>query len=250
MWRAALRPAYHRLYRLGVRTACVAADLARPRDLPPAMLRYRVSESLSIPMFRNVGLKCAMVIEESVSLGDGTRVLDFGCGCGRTLRWMIERHPAVDFTGVDCDAEAIDWCRAAFPRAAFHATQADPPLPFTDHSFDAVYCISVFTHLDEAAQDRWLRELARVLKPGGRLLLTIHGAGAAQALGAAKITELQERGFFHTRSRKLDGIMPAWYQTSWHTAEYMMSRMAESFEAGKLRRVEDGTQDVLSATRR
>jgi len=110
-----------------VRTACTIADVARPRDLPPAMLRFRVSESLSIPLFRNVGLKCAMLIEESVALDAGARVLDFGCGCGRTMRWMLDRHPAVDFTGVDRDFEAIDWCRTAFPRGEFHATQPAPP---------------------------------------------------------------------------------------------------------------------------
>jgi len=231
-----------------VRTACTIADVARPRDLPPAMLRFRVSESLSIPLFRNVGLKCAMLIEESVALDAGARVLDFGCGCGRTMRWMLDRHPAVDFTGVDCDLEAIDWCRTAFPRGEFHATQPAPPLRFGDHTFDAVYCISVFTHLDEASQDRWLGELARVLRPGGRLVLTIHGAVAAKALDTSRSVALHERGFFHARSRKLEGIMPDWYQTSWHTPEYMASRMARHFVDINVCLVADGTQDVIAAT--
>lgn len=91
-------------------------------------------------------------------------------------------------------------------------------------------------------------ESLRVLRPGGRLVLTIHGAVAAKALDTSRSVALHERGFFHARSRKLEGIMPDWYQTSWHTPEYMASRMARHFVDINVCLVADGTQDVIAAT--
>jgi ubiquinone/menaquinone biosynthesis C-methylase UbiE len=50
-----------------------------------------------------------------------------------------------------------------------------PKLPFSDKSVDLLYGISVMTHLTEYNQHRWLREIRRVIKPGGCVILTSNG---------------------------------------------------------------------------
>ena len=57
----------------------------------------------------------------------------------------------------------------------FRTNEKLPPLDFPENFFDIIYCISVFTHLDEKEQIKWLEELKRILKPKGFLLLSLHG---------------------------------------------------------------------------
>jgi ubiquinone/menaquinone biosynthesis C-methylase UbiE len=52
------------------------------------------------------------------------------------------------------------------PVRALRANGQNPPLPFPDDHFDLVFSSSVFTHIDEHAQDLWLAELRRVTQPG------------------------------------------------------------------------------------
>ncbi len=87
----------------------------------------------------------------------------------------IGRELSAEIHGCDLDAGAIAWCRANLGFARFEVNAAQPPLPYDDGSFDLVCGLSVFTHLPEPAGLRWMAELARVLRPGGRLVLSTHG---------------------------------------------------------------------------
>jgi SAM-dependent methyltransferase len=257
--RALLRPLYHRAFRAHLRTRCWLADRFGHDDqtkgipLPPALLRYRVSECLSSTDFLRVGKGCAWHIEQQVreanaSLAGMSRVLDFGCGCGRTLRWMLERFPEAEFHGADVDAEAIEWCKRNLPGAAYVCSEPEPPLPFAQCYFDLVYCVSVFTHLDERMQDMWLTELRRVLKDSGVLILTVHGAAAARRLHDDETAmRLNDKGFAHQRSRKLSGIVPEWYNTSWHSRGYIEERLGRLFGEVRYVVVPDGSQDLVVA---
>ncbi len=101
-------------------------------------------------------------------------VLDFGCGCGRVTRhWKDLDGPSL--FGSDYSAPAIEWCDTNLPFAEFSVNDAAPPLEYSDGAFDFVYAISVFTHLVEDLQLAWMPELKRILRPGGLLLVTLHG---------------------------------------------------------------------------
>jgi ubiquinone/menaquinone biosynthesis C-methylase UbiE len=102
-------------------------------------------------------------------------ILDFGCGCGRVLRhWKPPTGSKL--YGTDCNPELTAWCRRKLDRLAeFQTNKPAPPLKYEAEKFDLIYAVSVFTHLPEDLQYAWLDELARVLKPGGLLLLTFHG---------------------------------------------------------------------------
>lgn len=106
-------------------------------------------------------------------------VAEWGCGLGRLLRAMPGHFR---MTGFDYNPSAIGWCSDNIPGASFALNGLMPPLPAGDEAFDALYCISVFTHLSEAAHRAWAGELARVLKPGGVLLASFHGPEQAGGL--------------------------------------------------------------------
>ena len=110
-----------------------------------------------------------------------TTILDFGCGCGRVIRNWARLD--VDAAGSDLSGSAIVWCRENLSFARFETNGLSPPLAFGDASFDLAYALSVFTHLPEAIQHDWMDELRRVVRPGGFVLLTMHGERYLERLG-------------------------------------------------------------------
>ena len=149
--------------------------------IPPARLRLRVGTTYlrdfigaSQPTLDEFEVACR---GQGSSLRDARSLLDFGCGCGRLLLAMrrSQLFSECRLVGCDVDAEAIDWLRGAYPDLELAVNSFLPPLPFEDEEFDVVVSYSVFTHLDEQAQFAWLRELRRVLSPGGIALLTVQG---------------------------------------------------------------------------
>jgi SAM-dependent methyltransferase len=123
--------------------------------------------------------------------------LDFGCGCGRMARILVDAAGVARLSGVDVDAAQIRWARRRL-RGEFAVMRPTPPLDFDAASFDVVYAVSIFTHLDEGEQDRWLDELFRVLRPGGLLIATTHGpdlAVSCPGLTPADFEGLAAKGF-------------------------------------------------------
>jgi SAM-dependent methyltransferase len=105
----------------------------------------------------------------------GKRVLDFGCGAGRTLRHFLdEARAGTELWGSDIDASSIDWLAANLcPPLHAVRNEARPPLRI-DGGFDLIWSLSVFTHLTDQSLP-WLAELHRLLAPGGLLVATYMG---------------------------------------------------------------------------
>lgn len=100
-------------------------------------------------------------------------ILDFGGSTGRVIRHWIGRH-ADDLYLCDMQGPFMRWAQAyLWPHVKPHQNSAHPVLPFPDNSFGMIYALSVFTHIDDHELG-WLCELRRVLKPGGKLLVTVH----------------------------------------------------------------------------
>jgi SAM-dependent methyltransferase len=115
-----------------------------------------------------------------VSLDDGADTLEFGCGAGRYLRHLSQHSGSV--VGVDYNPYLLAWAEANLSFARFAVCGPRPPLPEPDDQFDVVYAADVFSHLDESAQVPWFDELARVVRPGGLMAITLHGASRTENL--------------------------------------------------------------------
>lgn len=117
-------------------------------------------------------------------------VFDFGCGCGRLARQLIQQRPRPrSYLGVDLHRPLVEWAQDNLaPRAegfAFthHDVRYDPWNPGEDKpdvaafpaaagSHSLVIAFSVFTHLVEAHAEHYMREVARILQPGGAFYST------------------------------------------------------------------------------
>lgn len=107
------------------------------------------------------------------------RVLDAGCGTGRFLRWLAESGSVERACGIDPSADALELARRRLPGAELPpATLAG--IPFESRAFDLVAVNDVLQHVPEAEMGRSVGELARVLAPGGLLLVRTNGARRAR----------------------------------------------------------------------
>jgi cyclopropane fatty-acyl-phospholipid synthase-like methyltransferase len=108
--------------------------------------------------------------------GDAGRLLDLGCGAGATARAVARRAPRTSVTGVTLvpwqreQAEAL--ARAHGLQDRVRIVEADfRALPWPDGSFDAAYAIESACHSPAADKHEFLAEAARIVKPGGRLVV-------------------------------------------------------------------------------
>ena len=118
------------------------------------------------------GVVSAETIARLTQMTTQDRVLEIGCGAGR-----VGRHIAAscrEWVGADVSANMLEYARASLvadgvQNVAFEQLQGSDLRAFPDASFDVVYCTAVFMHLDEWDRFRYVCEMFRVLKPGGRV---------------------------------------------------------------------------------
>jgi ubiquinone/menaquinone biosynthesis C-methylase UbiE len=165
------------------------ADLGR-RDrgtlMPPRRLSF-----VGRGDFERTGREYLSHFIELGGLRPGDRVLDMGCGIGRMaipLMDYLDEHGS--YAGFDVGRAMIRWCRREitarrsdfeFSWAPVYNQKYNPfgtisaaefRFPYDDGCFDFIFATSLFTHLVRAETEHYLRETARVLRPGGTCLLT------------------------------------------------------------------------------
>lgn len=104
-------------------------------------------------------------------LGPATAVLDVGCGAANSYAPRVAAR-AGSYVGVDVSSKAVDLARTAGLDARVVDDAAS--LPFANDSFDVAICIEVFEHL--FAPERTASEISRVLRPGGKLVVSAPNA--------------------------------------------------------------------------
>jgi SAM-dependent methyltransferase len=171
----------------------------RVRYAVPDLLDRGAADSLTPPRglafvgggdFTRTGEEFLGYFTELGGLRPDHDVLDVGCGIGRMAVPLLSYLDSGTYAGFDVGEEMIKWCqkRITARRADFRFTWApvynrkynpfgtvsatEFRFPYADDSFDFVFATSLFTHLVLPDAAHYLREIERVLRPGGRSLLT------------------------------------------------------------------------------
>lgn len=207
---------------------------------------WRVAGTPDAAHFKRSGQQSVADLEHALaavgsSLSSHHARLDFGCGCGRVLRWLADPSPDVLLYGCDVDAESIAWVDEHLPHVRATVNDGLPPLPYDADSFDLVFNHSVFTHIPEDYQDAWLAELSRIVRPEGIVVLTVSGdhpfsefrESVVQAGGDPKPWErlYREQGFVYVEDDGwVGGPFPDYYHTTFHAPWYVFEHWSRFLE--------------------
>lgn len=193
-----------------------------------------------------IGKEFFRYFTEIAGLKPHERVLDIGCGTGRMARPLTSYLTSGSYDGLDIVANSINWCQKTytprFPNFHFHfrdiynkaynangtCQASEYGFQFDDKYFDLVFLTSVFTHMLPPDMENYLHEVARVLKPGGRCLITYF------LLNAGSL-ELIERGASTIDFKdKLQGCRISSIEVPETAVAYSENRIRELYEVLKM----------------
>jgi SAM-dependent methyltransferase len=219
--------------------------------VPPSDLRYLVIGTTDVETFLSTGRDHAAEIRATLAgsgfeVADAQRLLDFGVGCGR-----IARHWAgagIEVHGSDYNPRLVAWCEGNLPFVHAAVNGLAPPLRYEPETFDVIYAVSVLTHLPQDLQLAWMREWRRVLRPGGRLLVTIHGDATLDNMLPDERARYEAGELVVRHDRSAGSNLCVTY----HPWAWVTSRLAEGFDVlsteGDAPRL--GNQDAVVLTPR
>ncbi len=181
-------------------------------------------------------------------LEPGQTGLDFGCSSGRVVRVLAAAYPDLEWHGCDPIPDAIEWAREHLEGISFELSPEYPPLPYDEGKFDFVFAISIWSHFAEGAALDWLREMRRVIKPGGRLVITTHGeqtvahthregVRSTEQLEEVRAT-LYERGIWYAAEfgeAGDHGVANQDWGTAFLTAEWLLTKLTPEWRVSFFR---------------
>jgi SAM-dependent methyltransferase len=198
--------------------------------VPPLRLAYDAYGHVGLADYHASGVRHATylagLIQAHAAPGPKT-VLEWGCGPARIIRHLPALlGPDTALIGTDYNPETIAWCRSAIPSIRFETNALEPPLPLQRASVDVVYALSVFTHLSEAMHLAWRDELLRVLRPGGVLIATTHGAWYRERHLMPRERQQYDAGQIVVRGGVREG--KKWF-AAFHPPAYVHSTLLQGF---------------------
>ncbi len=226
--------------RRGRDVAGLTFDFHRPASdpgFPPPAVMRRATGNSDLEFWLANGIKDCndfrRYLSRHIDLSSVRHLLDWGCGSGRVTRHLIDRFPRARVYGHDIDRDAVQWA-AKNLGGAFAPCQLAPPLPHPDHRFDLVIALSVFTHLTREYQALWLDELRRIIRPGGILLATTHGAFAGRwnFSNPDEFDRVFRSGFYDGfRDEDLGEVATGdYYKSTYQTYQHTLDAWSDSFD--------------------
>ncbi len=162
-------------------------------DLPPYSIRVRsngVTRQFGGKNFHQFGNQLAEHLKNYTHLNNQSKVLEIGCGCGRTAFALADILDEGNFVGMDIEKIALESCQknALFNRKNFRFDYLDVQndeynpagtcradsykFPYNANEFDVIFLVSVFTHMLTDDVKNYIAEISRMLKPGGVCMIT------------------------------------------------------------------------------
>lgn len=100
------------------------------------------------------------------------RILEFGCGIGRNIRYLRDAFPGAEILGSDISAKSLEMARSENPEVVFWCEGVDEPPD--NQPFDLIFVAGVFHHVPPADRVSVAATLCSRLKPGGSLFVFEH----------------------------------------------------------------------------
>jgi SAM-dependent methyltransferase len=186
----AVRPILRWIRHLGQlpETRCVRFQ---GHPLPPPGMRFCGADFHNDVYFVQSAVEEAERLRDVLGLGPASRMLEVGCGPGRTAIGLLYASiPLGRYDGVDVNRRSIEWCRTFISQShpEYHFSLVDAKnedfnprgremtpafsLPFDPGAFDIIYAYALYTNLIENEARIYTREFRRLLSPGGKVFLT------------------------------------------------------------------------------
>jgi SAM-dependent methyltransferase len=194
---------------------------------------FEGSDQRSVQAYASVGRQAVQLIERALqasgrSLEEVGSVLDFGCGHGRVLRYLVQRVGPGRITVCDLDHLAARFCVEEFGVTAIPGSTDLSRVPFG--TYDVIWMGSVLTHVDREVADALLTALSDRLLPGGSLVFTTLGPSTlseTEDLGRtyrdrreAILARLEDEGFCYEPYQHYRGDE---YGLAWYTPQGLMA---------------------------
>ncbi|WP_245238563.1 class I SAM-dependent methyltransferase [Methylobacterium platani] len=234
------------------------AAVCFPRDTTQLtrVQTWSTDQSVTVTGYGTYRTLEALFAQYGVGRRAGIEILDWGCGHGRIARHFVQNWPEARITGADIDAENAGWC-ARHLDGRFVTVPLLPPTGLPAASFDGIFGVSVMTHLTAEAQDAWLAEIARLLKPGGVALITFSGPAATAYTSVFRSPDWWQAwcdsGFDDSQhDPALDGKIgdDSYYRNTLHSPDYTLKVWSRHLEVVDIVPSAIGYQDVAVLRRR
>jgi len=166
---------------------------------------------------RFVETEMAFILDK---IDPSAHVLDLGCGTGRITIPMAQRARQV--TGVDLSAQMIARLREKAEELGLNVDlrEADmEQLPFEASSFDAITCVLALMHIPPESRQPVFVEASRVLKPGGRMIVTVKNSiferlCCRDRFATVDVTDVESKQLIFTNTRSGKEFKAPWYSCS------------------------------------
>lgn len=175
-------------------------------------------------------------VSKIVEINKDWKVLDYGCGWGRVTRILPFYFKSENIYGVDVDERLIESANELLPFLNHQRIKSMRPLPFEDGQFDFIFANSVFTHLSKVSALFTLRELSRILKKNGLIVISVleeaemreffatpkQREWITKILGDESLAsaELNEKGFIWGDTNRWDNYGIAIMKNDWIRKEF------------------------------
>lgn len=134
-------------------------NIAITGEAPEYFSEYKIADLAAIGRARRVAVR---------------RIVDFGSGIGNSVPFFRKYFPDADVACADVSRRSIELAQQRFPGAERHVLIGDATIPLADGDADLVFSACVFHHIPHDEHHHWLRELSRICRPGGLLVIFEH----------------------------------------------------------------------------